>query len=91
MALCMQIALPTGVTANYSCIGTTQVYYRQSCLDVTVLCYLDGVAAGQPNTLPLTSWSTRLTFRELGSREPTMTNIYNALKRLPFWATATDC
>lgn len=90
MALCMKIPTPYMVDATYSCIQTVQVYYANACLDVTLLCFLDE-GAHKNKAAPLTTWAYRFTFEEVGADDPTRKQIYEACKRLPFWADANDC
>lgn len=90
MAFCMIIDTPYMADATYSRIATTQVYYPEALVDVTMLCYLDENACKSGATA-LMSWQHRLTFDEIGSKEPTRKEIYAACHKLPYWANAKDC
>jgi hypothetical protein len=93
MAIQLSVGTPygSGVVATYHRITTTQVYYRDDVLDVTVMSYLDHDAR-VADAAPLGVVQARLTFADCAdTTEPTRAQIYDALKALPAWAGATDC
>lgn len=90
MAFCMTIALPSGVAATYSCVRTTQIYYHERVLDVTLLCFLDEEMC-KSGADSMRSWQHRFTFEDIGTDDPSREDIYKACKQLPFWADAKEC